>query len=61
MALRGRKKKKKPRPAERKKRREKKKKDKVGEIKYNCLKSREGIIIVKFERILFPLLSFLLK
>jgi hypothetical protein len=30
-------------------------------IKYNCLKSREGIVIVKFEIILFILLSFLLK
>jgi hypothetical protein len=36
-------------------------KEKVGEIKYNCLKSIEGIVIVKFERILFILLNFLLK
>jgi hypothetical protein len=36
-------------------------KEKGGEIKYNCLKSREGIVIVKFETILFTLLSFLLK
>jgi hypothetical protein len=36
-------------------------KEKVGEIKYNCLKSRDEIVIVKFERILFTLLSFLLK
>jgi hypothetical protein len=44
-----------------KKRREKKKKKKGGEIKYNCLKSREGIVIVKFKRILFTLLSFFIK
>jgi hypothetical protein len=40
---------------------EKEKEKKGGEIKYNCLKSRERIVIVKFERILFTLLSFLLK
>jgi hypothetical protein len=36
-------------------------KEKGGEIKYNCLKSREGIVNVKYERILFILLTFLLK
>jgi hypothetical protein len=36
-------------------------KEKGREIKYNCLKSREGIVNVKYERILFILLSFLLK
>jgi hypothetical protein len=36
-------------------------KEKGGERKYNCLKSREGIVNVKYERILFILLSFLLK
>jgi hypothetical protein len=39
----------------------KRKRNKEGERKYNCLKSREGIIIVKFERILFTMLTFLLK
>jgi hypothetical protein len=36
-------------------------KEKGGERKYNCLKSREGIVNVKFERILFTMLTFLLK
>jgi hypothetical protein len=52
--------KKKTEVAERKEEREIEK-EKGGEIKYNYLKSIEGIIIVKFERILFILLSFLLK
>ena len=43
------------------KRREKKKKEKGGERKYNCLKSREGIVNVKYEIILFIMLTFLLK
>jgi hypothetical protein len=46
---------------EKKKGERKRKKKKRGQIKYNCLKCREGIVIVKFERILFTLLSFLLK
>jgi hypothetical protein len=42
-------------------RKKKKKKEKCGKRKYNCLKRREGIIIVKFEIILFTMLTFLLK
>jgi hypothetical protein len=45
----------------RKKKGERNEKEKGGEIIYNCLKSREGIVIVKFERILFTMLTFLLK
>jgi hypothetical protein len=41
--------------------REKKKKEKGGEKKYNCLKSRDEIVIVNFERILFIMLTFFVK
>jgi hypothetical protein len=36
-------------------------KEKGWERKYNCLKSRKGIVNIKYEIILFILLSFLLK
>jgi hypothetical protein len=39
----------------------KKKREKGGKRKYNCLKRREGIVIVNFQRILFTMLTFLLK
>jgi hypothetical protein len=43
-------------PAERER-----KKKKERERKYGCLINEEGIVNVKYERILFILLSFLLK
>jgi hypothetical protein len=50
---------KKPEAAERKKREKKGKKG--GEINYSCLMNEEGIVIVKFEVLLFIMLTFLLK
>jgi hypothetical protein len=40
---------------------QRKERKKERERKYNCLKSREGIVNVKYERILFTMLTFLLK
>jgi hypothetical protein len=37
------------------------KRKKGGERKYNCLMNEEGIVIVKFEVLLFTMLTFLLK
>jgi hypothetical protein len=42
-------------------RKKEREKEKGGVRKYSCLMNKEGIIIVKFEKILFTLLSFLLK
>jgi hypothetical protein len=41
--------------------REKKKKEKEGEIKYSYLMKEKRIVIVKFEVLLFTMLTFLLK
>jgi hypothetical protein len=37
------------------------KRKKGGKIKYSCLMNEEGIVIVKFEVLLFTILTFLLK
>jgi hypothetical protein len=57
--LREKKKKKKTEGCDRRKK--EREKEKGGVRKYSCLMNKEGIIIVKFEKILFTLLSFLLK
>jgi hypothetical protein len=40
---------------------ERSEKEKGGERKYSCLINKEGIVIVKFEVLLFTMLTFLLK
>jgi hypothetical protein len=44
-----------------KKKGERNEKEKGGERKYSCLMNKEGIVIVKFEGLLFIVLNFLLK
>jgi hypothetical protein len=44
-----------------KKKRERNEEENGGERKYSCLMNEEGIVIVKFEVLLFIVLTFLLK
>jgi hypothetical protein len=47
--------------AKRKRERERNEEENGGERKYSCLMNEEGIVIVKFEVLLFIVLTFLLK